>query len=281
MDRETRNYLYSLIFGITLIITFLIELFILNSNSVTAGNFISGYLIFIFWGILGFYLLIKGGIMRIDEYFFVLFFIGALYAISNLVLLYMNSIDLIKSFGIGFQFILILAYFIFGVMNCFLSIILIFEWRFIKKNQSWDSEKDHTGIVIIHYNWPLKDISLVGVDTLIKGIYEKEPYKIYNCYEPEEIMLVVKNPKVKRLWIFGHGVKHGVSTDSGTLYYCNFQNEPQKEFVAQLHCNPQGGKSSCDYLLDRPLPGNCIVSDSYRHAIQNVLDIRRYLSKIK
>ena len=280
MDRENQSYLRILILGILLIMTFFIESANLLQNSGTLNSFISGNLILVIWGFLGICLLIWKRVPWVEQYFYFLFAIGAIYAIINLILIQMNNTSSVLFLGVGFYFVLTMAFGALGLIYCGLSIVFIIEWRFIKNHSFWNSNLEHTGIILVHYDWPTNNLSFIGVDTLIKGIYQKEPFKVYNCHDVEEINSAIKNPKVNRLWIFGHGVKHGVSTDSGIFYYCNLLNEPHKDFVAQLHCNCEGGKSSCDYLLNQQSKENCIISDGIRHGIQNEIAVREYVKKL-
>ena len=87
MDRENQSYLRILILGILLIMTFFIESANLLQNSGTLNSFISGNLILVIWGFLGICLLIWKRVPWVEQYFYFLFAIGAIYAIINLILI--------------------------------------------------------------------------------------------------------------------------------------------------------------------------------------------------
>lgn len=89
-----------------------------------------------------------------------------------------------------------------------------------------------------------------GVSTLLVSLKlsdQKTKYKIYCCSEMDAIKKVIEDPYTTHVWIFGHGIKHGVEVGKEVLFYCELKDIPQKEFIGQYHCNHGGGKSFADY----------------------------------
>ncbi len=79
-----------------------------------------------------------------------------------------------------------------------------------------------------------------GVELLTNGLKELgENYMIYPCSTPSRFLEIINKETAKRIWIIGHGVKHGVSFGKMILYYCevaeNYRNSGHstKEYVKQ------------------------------------------------
>jgi hypothetical protein len=87
-------------------------------------------------------------------------------------------------------------------------------------------------------------------------------YKLYTPSNEEEAKKAIEDPDVTHLWIFGHGVKHGLTVGKKMLYYCEVKSIPPKEFIGQYHCNFLGGKSLGDY--NHPLKSD-ITDDKIRN----------------
>ena len=115
-----------------------------------------------------------------------------------------------------------------------------------------------------------------GIDLLINYfLHEKLPYKVHVCEELRCADSVIRDPKVKELWIFGHGKKNYLSFgNNGKLKYQNFSGLEKKDFIAQLHCNTGDGPSLVELLSD----GKGIFSDYYRYPIQNRNDIQKWIN---
>jgi hypothetical protein len=112
------------------------------------------------------------------------------------------------------------------------------------------SVQDHDGFIVNHSLGFLNTVPYSGFDILISFFIEKNyPFKIYHCYNPDEFISVLKNEKVKYLWIFGHGWKGGITfkwvhflakTRTRISYnkiHNELKNSPRKKFVGQFHCS--------------------------------------------
>jgi hypothetical protein len=133
--------------------------------------------------------------------------------------------------------------------------------KVIYSNEKYDDSIDHTAIIAIEYSGKFSQkrffVQASGIELLVDGLKQLgESYVLYRCSTPEQFIKVVINERVKRIWIIGHGVKHGVGFGKDILYYCDvaeaLQNagSSKKEYVKQLHCNGYGGKSLIDYICE-------------------------------
>lgn len=142
----------------------------------------------------------------------------------------------------------------------------------------------HTAILICHMKRiPFLSVTddniyACGVDLVIGHLLANNlPFRIYECYSPEDARRVITDPDAESLWIFGHGMKSGILFGRDTmLRYDEVVDAPRKAFIGQFHCNADGGLSLADHLSrDR---GNAFVRDGYRCTRQNRRDIRMLLS---
>ncbi|VVB61642.1 Uncharacterised protein [uncultured archaeon] len=136
-----------------------------------------------------------------------------------------------------------------------------------------NGKQKHNAIIVAYtssYQKPL--LYACGIDILIKHFRDKEEsYKIYDCNNSEQFRRVVFDKNVKSLYVFGHGEKHDIKLGNEIFHYCELENAPKKEFIAQFHCNHNGGNSLADYLIRNKI--NRFVSDGTRTLPQNRKDI--------
>jgi hypothetical protein len=142
----------------------------------------------------------------------------------------------------------------------------------------------HTAILICHTKripfLPVTDdnIYACGVDLVISHLLaHRLPFRVYECYTPEDARRVMADRDAESLWIFGHGLKSGILFGRDvTLRYDEMRDAPRKTFIGQFHCNADGGLSLADYLSRDG--GSAFVRDGYRCTHQNRRDIRMLLS---
>jgi len=154
--------------------------------------------------------------------------------------------------------------------------------KIIYSDEKYDDSIDHTAIIVIEYSEKFSHkrhfVHASGVELLVDGLKQlSEPYVLYRCSKPEQFIKVVINEHAKRIWIFGHGVRHGVGFGKIILYYCDVAeafktaDSSKKEYVKQLHCNEYGGKSLKDYICEPN--SQSFVTDDVRWWDEN----RRYI----
>lgn len=248
--------------------------FYLNSNSMGLTEYIGLIII----GIISLLIILsKSGVFR---YVYILFLFGFSLGVILGILTNLNLLKFVLLFGIAL-----------GIAHFLITILIMREFHHIEKNREKNADKEHTAIIVVFYCNPIQLFTIIGVKRLvmgytnfcsgrISGLYDKESYRIYPVYCKKDIIPIINDSNCKRIWIFSHGLKHGISLDEENLYYCEFENAPKKDFIAQLHCNCSGGKSLIDYLIDNPSPEKYIVSDTLRGLFDNLKDINRYLKEI-
>ena len=268
-----------LVFGLVFVISFGIEyLLFLNNNALLFS------IIFLPLAIIGVVYNLFGG--YVERLFIPVWLIGILSAVWILINGFQRFPDLVL------PSIMFFVLGLFALLTFVLPLIYLWTTQQLEKYSQWNSENQHTGVVVVHYRHAFLDFPMIGVAMLVKGfyqiknfrriygLYEKEPYKVYHYESKEDIVGLINNPQINKIWIFGHGLKHGIQTDEGALYYCEVAHSPPKEFIAQMHCNPFGGKSLADYLVSEHDDEHQIVNDGYRNYILNKRDIKRYLEKL-
>lgn len=117
-----------------------------------------------------------------------------------------------------------------------------------------------------------------GLETLVDGFENHNPkvlYKIYHCTNPGKLKKLIEEPEITHLWIFGHGLKHGIELGEAICFYCDINKIPSKQFIGQYHCNCGGGKSLGDY--NKPLTQD--ITDDLRYPDEIRRSIRRILSE--
>jgi hypothetical protein len=275
-DNYYLRYLGLFSIGFILIMVFFLEgIFLLFDKPINFS------ILLLFVGIFGFFYSKQGNLTEIV--FIPMWVLGILFALLILIFFRTSIPDLIL------PTLLDLVIGLYGLLHVMISSKLIYETYYFEKYPQWYSSRPHTGIIVLHYNHQFLDYSIWGLNTLINGCYQIrkpyklrglfriEPYKIYHCTKKEEIFKEINNPDVLRIWVFGHGVKHGIKANDGVLYYCELSRAPNKEFIAQLHCNPYGGKSLIDFLLLKSKTRNFIINDDFRNSKMNLSAIKEYL----
>jgi hypothetical protein len=175
-------------------------------------------------------------------------------------------------------------------LNGILSVFLV--WFYKKKNKKLVEEKSKTvyygfhsaAIIAIKKGLIFEDDTAFadGIDLLVKHFRVKHhPFYIYVCKTPEEARQVIKNDKIRKIWIFGHGAMYGLYFGkNGLLNYKEFIDAAKnKDFIGQFHCNshPECGYSLADLVLSAD--GKKFVKEGYRCIYQNRIAIEKGIKK--
>src|SRR5690606_20377858 len=124
------------------------------------------YSILLFFGIIGIMAAVKGNLP--DIVFIPIWALIIVYSISGLLSpppLDMGIIDELSIYTMGG----------FGGYYTFISFLLLIGNYYFEKYPEWNSKGDHTGIILLHYCNPIKDITFAGFWTLIIGISNRIP----------------------------------------------------------------------------------------------------------
>ncbi|ADN37528.1 hypothetical protein Mpet_2785 [Methanolacinia petrolearia DSM 11571] len=185
------------------------------------------------------------------------------------------------------------------------------DQQYLTKNQQFpvdlDSSKTIHDAFIIAYSVGNGDV-VVGFDNLIKTFKAKNyPFKIYHCYNPEDMKTVLVNECAKYIWIFGHGwcggtafkwkpisngIFHRKSENISILRYSDLLEDdeaifPKKLFIGQFHCNHASKKDSSritlpEVLMDKDTdPGQYFVSDFYNYHLSIWFSTRKLVKNLE
>lgn len=92
-----------------------------------------------------------------------------------------------------------------------------------------------------------------------------EDFSIYKNVDLETLDAIMSNKNISTVYLFGHGRTHGFAIDSNTVVdYCRY-NDPryEKQYVYQIHCNPQKGTSLVEYVVDEKNKNECLPEHGY------------------
>ena len=106
-----------------------------------------------------------------------------------------------------------------------------------------------------------------------------KPFSVY--YEVDEKTLdeVMKNKKIKTVYLVGHGRRHGFGIDKSTVVdYCKYNSlEFKKDFIYQIHCNHGKGKSLVEYIVPKENQKECLPEHGY---MSNLTINQMFIDKI-
>jgi len=214
---------------------------------------------------------------------YIFFIIGLLFVGFGIATLFW-----VDSFGLFFIIFIILGS-SFLVMLIFLLFIITRSIDSVDAvtNQQYPENLDflnidHDALLVVHSMGIHGIGQYSGIDNLINHfIGEDLPFKIYHCYNPEDIISALRYQHAKYVWIFAHGWRGGVvfkwggGNNIGALFkpkstiltYESLVNLcpplPKKRFIAQLHCNDISKKSPEKTTLPAILIDNPREQDYY------------------
>lgn len=196
--------------------------------------------------------------------FYFIFLILTIAITKNLIfVLYLHiALILIFSlyrFGIDFLYVLISPLFvIIYPLNLFQTN------RFFKKVPL--NKPCHTVVVLAHSNWRRLDAWIkpnfnVGeIKLLYKYLKKKgDDFSFYPKATLKDTNKIMSNKNIKEVYFYGHGTSHlfQLGTDE-LLYYCEFSNgKYKKEYIHQMHCGTEDGKSLIDYVVPKNNKKEC------------------------
>jgi len=181
----------------------------------------------------------------------------------NVLYVHFLFVFIFSIFYFGRQFLYIFAAPLFVI---FIPIEQIRIKRFLKAfKQNTPAE---VAIILGHSDWTkleawikpnsaLREITLLVQQLKLK----RQNFSFYPKATLVDVEEIMKNKDIKEVYLLGHGSSHlfQLSTDD-ILYYCEF-NSPQykKEFVHQIHCGTEDGKSLIDYVVPEENKERCFL----------------------
>lgn len=193
-------------------------------------------------------------------------------------MIYAMNMQVILIVGIFIIIILGIICMILGV-RLYDLILGVINYAYIKKVEEKGKKKGEKYVAVVLTNKILEDKLFIypsGIKLLLMCIKKnKIPYILMKKFDIKKFRELIYDEKCYRLYIIGHGCRHGLKVDKNEmLYYCSFKDAPKKEFVAQLHCNHNGGESLADIIaLNKD---KSYVTDKKRYTWMN----RRYCRKL-
>jgi hypothetical protein len=143
-------------------------------------------------------------------------------------------------------------------------------------------EKTHLAIIIVKYDIFFKSMfyMLINVKKFLNRLRKNNvPFSVYLVNNKDEFMKVINNPKVRVVFVLGHGQKHGIKFGNELWHYCNIPKVSHIKYVAQFHCNHYTGKSLHEHLECK---GSLLTEDvTIYQDINKFIDSEKYLSNLK
>jgi len=280
IKKETWNQLILyFVYGIVYIIVGIIQC-ILLLNYFNNNNFLIFNSIIFVIGIISIYLLFicKESLALFQPYFYCIFIIGLVYGFMDIILLLTAKTTWIILLGIGFPYVHLITLWAFAVYVLSCVSINYYKLKYLDKNRNPNLTCQHRGIIVVLLKNSLQNFSIYGIDTLIeKNRQRQEQFAIYFCYTTDEIKTIFFRPEINKIWIFGHGLFHGINTNEDIFYYCELEGCPPKDEIAQMHCNSYGGKSAAEYLIHPFDERKCIIKKGLRNPVrENNKDIQEF-----
>lgn len=110
-------------------------------------------------------------------------------------------------------------------------------------------------------------------------------YKIFNKPTTKEFDEIIRDKRIKSMYLFGHGSRHNFALfEERPIYYCRYENKGiNKDFIAQYHCNHGFGKSLADCIVkDKKKRDKCEITNTKIHSFLINREIRRkYREELK
>lgn len=128
---------------------------------------------------------------------------------------------------------------------------MIYRYHYIQKHLESKSNQEHSAIIIANNYYPERFLVYINkINLLIKYFKLKNiPYKVHLNVNRKRLKEIIYNKKAKNIYIVGHGQRHGLKlSKKDVIYYCEVKDAPKKDFIVQLHCNHNFGKSLVEYI---------------------------------
>lgn len=193
-----------------------------------------------------------------------IFLVVSLFAIKNLLAVLYLHIILILGFSVyyfGREFLYILISPLFVIIY---PLNFYQTKKFLEKTQL--NKSCHTVVVLAHSNWRKieawikPNFSVSEIKLLYRYLKKKgDNFSFYPAATLEDINQIMSDPAIKEVYFYGHGTSHVFQLGTNEiLYYCEFSNgKYKKDFVHQMHCGTEDGKSLVDYVVPEQNKKQC------------------------
>lgn len=191
----------------------------------------------------------------------ILLFLG--YGMRSVFIVHFIFVLLFSAYFFGIQFIQILFA---PILIVFTPINLLLINRFLKKFNL--NKPAHTVVVLAHSNlklldaWIIPNFSFGEIKILTKYLEKKDAkFSFYTQATQNDVHDIMTDNAIKEVIFYGHGTSHVFQLcNDDILYYCEFGNGKYiKDFVHQLHCGTEHGKSLIDYVVPEENKNQCFL----------------------
>ncbi len=184
------------------------------------------------------------------------FLVITIFTIKNLLAVFYIHIVLMILFSI-YYFGRELLYILVAPLFVILYPLNSFQTKiFLKKIKL--NEPRHTVVVLAHSNWRKLEawikpnFNVSEIKLLYKYLKKKgDDFAFYQNATLDDVSKIMADQNIKEIYFYGHGSSHVFQLGTGEyLYYCEFSNgKYEKDFVHQMHCGTEDGKSLVDYVV--------------------------------
>jgi hypothetical protein len=180
----------------------------------------------------------------------------------------------------------VVLYVILIIVICIVILKIRVDLFFKSIEDKKKAGKDHVALIFSKYSF-FRNVSYTTTkEKKLKKILENNgiPAANYIVQSPEEFESLLQNPKVKAVIILGHGSRHSFRIKSTIYYYCEFMNKKTNiKYVAQLHCNDNGGKSLYDIIGCEGYDNGKLTHpedvDSFIESKEFIENLKKYFTK--
>jgi len=173
---------------------------------------------------------------------------------------------------------------VLGILICVMLAYFPMLWYIRRYYASLPTKKmhsEHLAIIIIKYDIMYKTffyllIHLKRLFQILTG--SNIPYTVSVVKNEKELVETLTDKKVKAVFIWGHGQRHGVKFGNEVYPYCNLPKISHIKFVGQFHCNHYSGRSLQECIQCYGiLPDGVTIS----YELNEFIDSKKYIPELK
>lgn len=181
--------------------------------------------------------------------------------IKVVVWAHVSFVLIFSIFYYGRQFL----YILFGPVIAIITPIRSYRIKRYLKNYKQNQPAD-VAIVLAHSNWTMLEawikpnFCLKELKLLVKYLKAKrQDFSFYPNASFGVVEKIMSDNLIKEVYFWGHGSSHTFQLGTNNiLYYCEFNNSKYgKDFVHQIHCGTEDGKSLIDYVVPKENQAKC------------------------
>lgn len=213
------------------------------------------------------------------------------------MLFYGQSFLNILFFHLLFTFIFGLFYIKEGFLKILLFPLLIIfilfeDWRIKRFLKKFNKNEIKEVVVILARSdfykfraWTVPMYFIRELKIIVKYIKKKgQDFSFYINAKEKDIKRIMKNKKVKEVYLVGHGDSHTFELNTELLlYYCEFSDfdKYKKDYVHQIHCGTKHGKSLIDYVVPEKNKSDCFYFDRGINSKEIIWEFKKRIANLE